>query len=355
MDDRVREMVQQFVATRWNVPREQIDLVLNAMRGGLESQVAMVHVSTRPARPSIPRALVVKELLPEAEREADIYGALWDHLPQPPSPRLLGEEHVGGRRYLYLEAVPRLAAWPWAATEHAAAVCRELAAFHDATQLPRELFGWGYELELAQSAEATLEVALAARDANGRRHFGRVGDLRRVVNALPSIRAQLLASEVVVLHGDVHPGNVILRRGAAGDGRVMLIDWTRARLGSPMEDVASWLHSLGCWEPEARRRHDTLLRAYLAHRRGAPALTNAVRRDYWLASVSNGLAGAIRFHLVMLADRSTAPRQRHNSFIALQAWGRVIRRGAALLSTSRAGCMSPAPAARCCPTALPWQ
>ena len=338
MSERLGEMVEQFIAARWDVPVDEVDVVVNTLRGGLESTVAWAKVSTPSTRAAVPRALVVKELLPATEREARIYEALWKHLPQPPSPRVLGDVTDGDRRYLYLEAVSRLSAWPWALTAHAAAVCNELATLHDAVGLPREPFGWAYEAELSQSAAATLDVALAARDANGRRYFPRVGDLRRVVEALPALRTQLLASEVVVLHGDVHPGNVLLGRGAEGP-RVMLIDWTRARLGAPMEDVASWLHSLGCWEPQARRRHDTLLGGYLAKRRTPRRLTPAARRDYWLASVSNGLAGAIRYHLVMLADGATPPRQRRDSLVAVQAWARVIRRGAALLTTTRVDCM----------------
>ena len=116
----------------------------------------------------------------------------------------------------------------------------------------------------------------------------------------------------------MHPGNVILRGGANHD--VTMIDWARARLGSPLEDVASWLHSLGCWEPEARRRHDTLMRMYLDARRERQDFSPSMRVDYWLASASNGLSGAIRYHLAVLSDRGAADAVRNESQRALIAW-----------------------------------
>jgi aminoglycoside phosphotransferase (APT) family kinase protein len=136
-----------------------------------------------------------------------------------------------------------------------------------------------------------------------------------------------------VIHGDVHPGNVILRGPADAD--VVLLDWARARIGSPLEDVASWLHSLACWEPEARRRHDTLMRIYLEARRTRLAFAPEVRALYWFASASNGLAGAIRYHLSVLSDDRRLPAARADSTRALRAWNRVVTGAAALLRPSR--------------------
>lgn len=62
----------------------------------------------------------------------------------------------------------------------------------------------------------------------------------------------------VAIHGDVHTGNVLVRRHPGG-AEPVLIDWGRARGGSPLEDLSAWLQSLGYWEPQARRRHDTLI------------------------------------------------------------------------------------------------
>ena len=48
-------------------------------------------------------------------------------------------------------------------------------------------------------------------------------------------------------------------RKSGGQHEPVLIDWARARAGSPFEDVSSWLQSLGFWEPAVKRKHDTLL------------------------------------------------------------------------------------------------
>jgi aminoglycoside phosphotransferase (APT) family kinase protein len=132
----------------------------------------------------------------------------------------------------------------------------------------------------------------------------------------------------------MHSGNVILRRTGGGTIEVRLIDWARARIGSPLEDIGSWLHSLGCWEPEARRRHDTLMRAYLASRRVPCTFDSNMRILYWFASASNGLAGAIRYHLAVLGNATVTETARANSGRALIAWERVVRRAATLVSTN---------------------
>jgi hypothetical protein len=74
--------------------------------------------------------------------------------------------------------------------------------------------------------------------------------------------------------------------------------------------------------------------AYLESRRVARRFDSGVRGDYWCASVSNGLSGAIRYHLAVLADASAMAAARVNSCRALIAWERVVRRAAALLNTS---------------------
>jgi aminoglycoside phosphotransferase (APT) family kinase protein len=211
--------------------------------------------------------------------------------------------------------------------------CRALARLHDAA-LPPAAVAWDYEAELLESARATLAAA-DARDATGGRWWRRSDALQRVVAELPRVRAPLLAEERAVIHGDVHPGNVIIH---AATERVVLIDWGRARLGCPLEDVASWLHSLGCWEPQARRRHDTLLRAYLEARRVQRPLDERLRAHYWFASASNGLAGAIRYHLSVLAGGNAATSAQWHSLLALRAWERVIRQVARLLRTSPGRC-----------------
>jgi hypothetical protein len=121
----------------------------------------------------------------------------------------------------------------------------------------------------------------------------------------------------------MHPGNVILRRDAAGV-EPMLLDWARARPGSALEDVSAWVQSLGHWEPQARRFHDTLVRTYLMARGLEPVLPRDFRRLYWVAGACNALAGALEHHLRMFAQART-PRQQAHTFTLVRKWLRVIR------------------------------
>ena len=324
--------VAAFISKRWSVPESCVRVVMHSLRGGLESAVARARISSSVRTCSIPTQLVIKVLRSEQAREGDIYETLWRHLETPPTVRVLGRERDGPTTYLFLEHAERVSNWPWSDTESAAAVCRQLARFHDC-QLPVKTFAWDYERELSSSAAQTLLTAQGARDASGTRLWRRMGDLRRVVTSLAPIRRRLLSGETTVLHGDVHPGNVILR-DSGPNARVVLIDWARARVGSPMEDLASWLHALGCWEPEARRRHDTLMRAYLEARGTPRAFSRQVREMYWLASASNGLSGAVCYHLAVLSDSASASGARSDWYRALNEWERVMRRVALLLNTS---------------------
>ena len=326
--------VEAFVAQRWSLSPGSALIELEPLQGGLESAVALVKVTTTAPDAAVPVSFVVKQLQPRHRREVQVYESLWRHLEAPPAPAAFGFTPVGDAVYLYLEHVTPCESWPWVDTEVAASVCRELARLHDTAQLQEVAGDWDYESELAESAESTLALALAAQDEAGKRFWRRIGDLKRVVSSLPSLREILVSSGLTVIHGDVHPGNVVMR--AQASRHVTLIDWSRARIGSPLEDASSWLHSLGCWEPQARRRHDSLLRAYLDARRIPRRLDAVLRRDYWFASASNGLSGAIRYHLSIAGDRSLPEEARETSRRVLAAWERVIRRAAALLSTSRA-------------------
>jgi aminoglycoside phosphotransferase (APT) family kinase protein len=328
----IEQQVERFVARHWRIDSNDVEVHLQRLPGGLESNVALARVSTK-TRQDVPARLVVKELRGEGTREANIYSALRQHVHDPPSPHVFGEQTLGGRRYVYMESVPART-WPWTQAHCAIAVCQELAKFHTARSVPLEPFAWDYEELLATSAAETLDLARRLRDATGSRYWTRLGDLHRVVDALPMLRNELLSQEAVVIHGDVHPGNVMMRETATHP-RITFIDWGRARVGSPMEDVASWLQSLGCWEPEARRRHDTLLRAYFAGRHVNWPPSPAMRRAYWFAAASNGLSGAIRFHLAVLADHARDQTARHHSRVALHSLTRMVRRVAALLSTSQ--------------------
>ena len=311
----------------WSLLTEPLQLQLHPIQGGLESAVARAEVQLEEAVPAWPTRFIVKELRGLQRREVSLYRELWERHPGTPLAALLGSCVEEQQEYLFLEHVDVASSWPWAQIDACADVCRELARFHDREVAVEMGSDWDYERELEHSAASTLAEATRSRDADGKRIWKRLGDLRRVVRALPEMRRALLANGEVFLHGDMHPGNVMVRP----DGRVVLIDWGRARRGSAWEDIASWLHSLACWVPEARRRHDTLLRCYLQHRARPQGLTASVRQLYHSASACNGLAGAIRYHIWVLAESDASQSARAMSRQALHAWERVIRHAAGLL------------------------
>jgi hypothetical protein len=70
----------------------------------------------------------------------------------------------------------------------------------------------------------------------------------------------------------------------------------RARPGAALEDVSAWVQSLGHWELQARRVHDTLVRTSLVARGLEPVLPRDFRRLYWVAGACNALAGALPYH-----------------------------------------------------------
>jgi aminoglycoside phosphotransferase (APT) family kinase protein len=155
---------------------------------------------------------------------------------------------------------------------------------------------------------------------------------RRLAIALPELRRELLQFRplpTVVIHGDVHPGNVLVRR-RAGREEPILIDWGRARFGSPLEDLSAWLQSLGYWEAQARRRHDTLLAAYLTSRGMERRLSSGFREAYWLAGASNALSGALEYHLSVLFQTPPVTNARKRAAAeSARDWLRIIRRAAA--------------------------
>ena len=327
----MREVIVSFVLRRWPLALPAAAVDIQPIAGGLESSVARVRFGSWTAPPDAPTGLVAKRVTGSA-REALIYRHLWRRWRLPPAVRLLGRRSARDGTYLFLEDAAPASAWPWTDVAAAASVCRELARLHD-RRLGHDLeLDWDYEAELSASAVETLRLADHAVDATGQRLWRRRGDLRRVVTELDELRARVRSGETTLIHGDVHPGNVCTRDRARQP--VVFVDWARARLGSPLEDIASWLHSLGCWEPQARRLHDTLMRVYLDARRARATFDRALRSDYSLASASNGLAGAIRYHLAVSADPASDDESRARSRHALAAWERVVKRAAALLRTS---------------------
>ena len=235
----------------------------------------------------------------------ELYAYTGLKLPESLAPRLHGSQVTRDQAFLFLEWIHSSGEWPWRNGHETARVLRRLAMLHGSIpveSMPPELLAWDYESELADSAAATLE-ALKSLPRNRRfAPFRRSAlALGRVIGALPTMRRQLLAEFPAVIHGDAHSGNLRFRRNGRRRNPVLL-DWGRTRRGSALEDVCSWLHSLALWEPEARRRHDSLLSGYLAARGSNLTLNRTVRDACWIASASNGLAGALRYYLGELQE-----------------------------------------------------
>jgi Ser/Thr protein kinase RdoA (MazF antagonist) len=330
-----------FVAQCWGEPRGLI-LKARPLRGGLESSgVAEVTARFSDAQ-GRPRSFsfVVKRLEGKPAREADIYLRLVSLLGGSIAPALLGVEHEGvARCLLFLERVWPVRRWPWRDEGAARRLLGRLAHLHSTAapvQAQEVLSDWDYESELVERTRQAAEIleALPREEAFLRLRRG-LGSLRRVEEALPELRRQLLAFAplgTAVIHGDAHPSNALVRSG----DRPVLLDWGRARLGSPLEDVSSWLQSLGYWEPAAKRRHDTLLAGYLAAC-GLPARAGRELRDaYWLAGASNVLAGALLVHLRNAVDAPPGSRQRTTAIHAAEDASRVIRRADACWREARA-------------------
>lgn len=286
------------------------------LRGGLESVVVRITVTSA----SGTRTMIVKRLRGAHRREAERYRVLAG---AGVTPRLLGVAEDGDDTFLVLEQLRPAVRWPWRDSRKSLLVLEHLARVHTLThELPR-LQEWRYEEDLEQSAAETVRVVRSS-GLTSADFGGRAGALRRVAALLPEARKQMFAVlGTTLIHGDVHSGNVMML-GTEERPRMVLLDWARSRAGSPLEDVASWLQSLRPWEPAAARDHDSLFRAYLAAAGLSTVLTRELRSAYWVAAVSNVLAGALRHHLV--AARTSSGSARRKSLLQVRDALRVIRR-----------------------------
>jgi Phosphotransferase enzyme family len=318
----------------------EASIEVKPLRGGLMAD-AVLRISARyqdSSGRSRLSSFVVKQLAGDAMREALIYEHLVASHAQDLAPRLLDIERSDGAAVLFLEAVNRSQAWPWRDVQTASSVLCRLAPLHASmthTEATELLPAWDYDQELNDIAVQTWEAFDRARRDPELASLlaGRAGPLKRIIRALPSLRGELLAFGPVgsgPIHGDLHPGNVMMRRRAARLEPVFL-DWGRARVGSPLEDVSSWLQSLGFFEPEAKRRHDTLLSEYLSARGQSASLSPDIRGAYWLAGASNAMAGALAYHLRIATD-SERTAERIGAARAACDWLRVVRRADAFWS-----------------------
>lgn len=324
---RLREVVQKYFG-----PGRPVRIHLRRLTGGIESpSVMQVSVHMKDLRGRIrPVVFVAKHLHTWFTREADVYRALSTTLPEF-SRILIGVEPLANaERLLLLRLVRPARHWPWGDRAITAGVLEQLARLHREPGLVAAIarLPWDYEQEILASARATVESMerLAGRAEPLLRRA--LPAARRLVSRLEPLRRQLLAHPrfgQAVLHGDVHSGNVILTRSGP-DERAVLLDWSRARVGSALEDVSSWTESLGIWEPEARRGHDTIIGAYLRAHGDGVALDHEVRAHYWLAASSNVLAGTLSYHLHALACSPPGDPGNARNHCAIRSAARVLRR-----------------------------
>ena len=289
------------------------------LRGGLEACVARLTLRDAANRQ---RHVVVKRIASGARREAARYRSLGT---AGVMPALLGAIDHGDSTWLFLERIRPVSTWPWRESANTRLVLEQLARVHRFGQTAHA-DDWNYESELLASAADTVAVAANVTASLPELEVRReLRPLRRVAAGLDRARAQMMNGTLgtTLIHGDVHTGNVMLRTRAARQ-EVVFLDWGRSRIGSPLEDVSSWLLSLRSWEPAAARDHDTLFRAYLAAAGRPATLPQELRDGYWIAAASNVLAGALRYQLLVARDstgkaRATAIGQAHAAF-------RIIRR-----------------------------
>jgi hypothetical protein len=326
-----RENIRRFAESLLGHGRFRI--AVEPLHGGLEA-AGVSLVGVRAADGSLLTSFVMKPMEGTGLREYRVHRALQQLRCAGTAPRLLGAEPEASDRLLvFLEWVPAADPWPWHKREHAMEVLTQLARVHrcDPGRLPRCFTDWNYDQELEHSARATVRLY---RDLSrsglrvGKRPMQR--PLERVAACVIAMRRQAVRyTGAALLHGDVHPGNTVMRE-SNGVLRAILLDWARARRGSPLEDVMSWLHSLGFWEPNARRLHDSLLVYYRRACGLSDGLTPDFRAACWLAGACNAMAGALRYHLAIAADATRDPGTRWTSSNAAADWLRIIRRADAV-------------------------
>ena len=201
--------VASFVASRYGLPLAEVRVSLERLTAGLESAVARATVDTGIS--GVPRSVIVKQMRGRHQREAAVYRWIAGHVSPSSIVRVLGAQRERGLDYLFLEDLGSPGAWPWADMRVATEVCRILARIHRAPVPTADFADWDYESELTASAGETLDVAASARNAAGGRYWRRLGDLMRLVDYLPMLRECLAKHGSVVIHGDVHPNNVLMQ------------------------------------------------------------------------------------------------------------------------------------------------
>ncbi|WP_274426700.1 aminoglycoside phosphotransferase family protein [Chelativorans sp. YIM 93263] len=332
IEGKIRQVVGDVIAARSGIRPRNLELERKVFGGTEAVETSLVTARYRDPRDrAATMRTVVKRLEGRPAREAAVYETLVaNHAPEI-APELLATRRQGpDGAIILLEAVRKTRAWPWGDAAVTSGMLTQLGRFHTSVRSNEvRLPEWDFEHELVTMGNSAYTVL----DQN--RYNPEIGSLarnlrviRRVIEALPGLRRQLLNEQPFgcrPIHGDVHPGNALVRR-RRGQDHPVLIDWGRARMGSPLEDVSSWLQTLRFWEFEAQRLHDTYFRRYLSAFGMPRKLTDDVRAAYWIAGASNALAGALIYHLSVILDPKQPRANRKTSYYVALDWLRIIRR-----------------------------
>lgn len=315
--------IRRFLASVSSADAESVRFALQPLQGGLESAVCVIQESGGSESPRF----VVKRVSGGQRREADAYAALQrsGYVYAPKLHAVEPGEHDA--LYLFIDWIQTVDPWPWQNLTHAEALVDALAHLHSSDISPSTESLWDYDsalIDAGRTAAATIQGMSAPDMVRVRR--GRAA-VAAISAALPQIRQWMHEDgrfRPCFIHGDAHPGNAMV---PGGEGSLpLLLDWGRCRSGSPLEDLSSWLQTLGLWEPQARRRHDALFRRYLAARGLPPLLDRRTRDHYWLAAACNVMAGALTYRLWVAGECAPGSPERAEAVRLAEDCVRIVVR-----------------------------
>lgn len=190
-------------------------------------------------------------------------------------PRLYWVDHQVGTSALYLEYVQPVEEWPWQDISFHKLVLGQLARLHAHFWNQNDRLASVHWLSENSSAYysrlfKTKTYQTISNLYKGQEH-GVLGDLtsdliasvENISRALQRILHFLHHQKRTLLHGDLHGENVLVGKDRhVNDGQVLIIDWDRARLGHPLEDLSRWIENFQWTAPEITPSRETLLHIY---------------------------------------------------------------------------------------------
>jgi aminoglycoside phosphotransferase (APT) family kinase protein len=223
-----------------------------------------------------------RSLVPGLRREMVVLEALDGR--GAPAPRLLGHWHDRDVSPYPFIAVSRLPGRLWSQLESTAtleqvttlleALGRTIASWHRLSWTPRPKRLPRHQDDVERFLTTTLDVA--AHDV-----AGRLGLPRQRANAWLRELEPLAALAPVLVHGDVHEGQILVDDDLRVTG---ILDWEAAHLGNPLKDFdfGEWGYGIFAWDRHFARLHRHLWEAYAAARGGTLPSWRAVHLFFCL-------------------------------------------------------------------------